>query len=235
MSLLDDLRQQADSVLVKARSSEENRDQTLQASHARMQTALQYWVEFFKALNIVKPDVSRSYFVEGSTQLLNLAQCDYDVNSRRLTVAHIDYIDSIELRFRCVSEEKITIEKDSHALITRLQEHLWLHGLKFELREIRKEGAYLERGVFTLFADVTVRLTFAADLENAGIRLTVRNLDRLGEHAYAYDYAEFGTELMEEIGKAVLGQPNKLRTIGKYQAEALASWRGPERRAMDDE
>lgn len=235
MSLLDDLKQQADLARETQRSSEVNRDQTLQASHARMKTALQYWVEFVKAVNVINPEVSRTYFVEGSTQFANLTQCDYDVNSRRLTVAHIDYIDSIELRFRCVSDEKVTIEKDSNALITRLQEHLWLHGLRFELREIRKEGAYLERGIFTLFADVTVRLTIAADLENAQINLTVRNLDRLGEYVYAYDYDEFGTELMEEIGKAILGKPHALRALGRRQAEALASWRGPERRAMDAE
>lgn len=233
MSLLDDLKQQADSMLVKQRSSEENRDQTLQASHARMKTALQYWVEFMKAVNVLKPDISRTYFIEGSTQLENLAQCDYDVNSRRLTVAHIDYLDSIELRFRCVSDEKVTVEKDSNALITRLQEHLWLHGLKFELREIRKEGAYVERGVFTLFADVTVRLTINADAESSQIKLTVRNLERLGEYTYSYDYDEFGTELMEEIGKAILHKPHKLRTMGRRQAEALASWRGVEKRTID--
>jgi hypothetical protein len=235
MSLLDDLKRQADSVLVKQRTTEENRDEKLKASHARMKSALQYWVEFFKALNIVTPDVRRNFYVDGTAQLVNLLQGDYDVNSRRLTVAHIDYIDSIELRFRCVSDEKLTVEKDSNALVKQFQEHLWLHGLKFELREIRKEGAYVERGIFTLFAEVTVRLTFAADTENSQVRLTVRNLERLGEYTYVYDEDEFGAELLEEIGKAILDQPNRLRTMGRRQAAAAASWGGPERRAVDSQ
>lgn len=104
MGLLDELKQQAESVLVRQRTSEESQNQKLQASHARMRAALQYWVDFFKALNVVNPVITRSYYVEGSTQLQNLVQCDYDVNSRRITVQQQDYIDSIELRFRCASQ-----------------------------------------------------------------------------------------------------------------------------------
>ena len=119
MGLLDDLKQQADSVLVQKRTSAQDRTQKLEASDARMKTALQYWVDFFKALNVVKPEITRNYNVEGSTQLANLVQTDYNVNSRRLSVEHHDYIDSIELRFRCVSNESVTIEKDSDILVNR--------------------------------------------------------------------------------------------------------------------
>lgn len=233
MGLLDDLKQQADSVLVQKRTSAQDRTQKLQASDARMKAALQYWVDFFKALNVVKPQITRNYYVEGSTQLANLVQTDYNVNSRRLSVEHHDYIDSIELRFRCVSSQSVTIEKDSDILVNRLREHLWTHGLKFEVREIRKEGAYVERGIFTIAGEVVVRLTITADAEDSRITLTVRNLERLGEYSYVYDFDEFGTEMLEEIGKAILSQPHKLRTLGKRQAQAAGAWSGPERRAID--
>src|SRR5215213_579835 len=208
MGLLDELKQQAESVLVKQRTTEENESQKLQASHTRMKSALQYWVDFFKALNVVHPVIFRNYYIEGSTQLNNLVQCDYDVNSRRMTVGHQDYINSIELRFRCASDTPVTVEKQSDVMVKRLREQLWQHGLKFELREIRREGAYIERGVFTIDADVTVRLTMTADLAASHIKLSVRNLERLYEYSYVYDDDEFGPEVMEEIGKAILGQPN---------------------------
>ena len=233
MGLLDDLKQQADSVLVQKQTSAEERTRRLEASHERMKAALQYWVDFFKALNIVKPEIVRHYHVEGSTRLANLVQTDYNVNSRRLTVEHHDYIDSIEMRFRCVSDESITVEKDSDILVNRLREHLWTHGLKFEVREIRKEGAYVERGIFTIAGEVVVRLTIAADPHESRITLTVRNLERLGEYSYVYDFDEFGPALQEEIGKAILAQPHKLRTIGRRQAQGPGAWSGPERRSLD--
>jgi hypothetical protein len=75
--------------------------------------------------------------------------------------------------------------------------------------------------------DATVRLTMTADLDNSQIKLNGRNLERLYEYSYGYDDDEFGTELLEEIGKAIIGQPHKLRTIWERQAEALAAWSGP--------
>jgi hypothetical protein len=229
MGILDDLKQQAESVLVTKRTTQETHNEKLQASHARMKAALQYWVDFFKALNIVKPVIPRNYYIEGSAQLENLIQCDYDVNSRRITVQQQDYIDSIELRYRCASDVAITVEKESDVLVKRLREHLWQHGLKFDLREIRKEGAYIERGIFTIHGDVTVRLTMTAELDNSQIRLTVRNLERLGEYSYLYDDSEFSSELLEEVGKAILGKPHKMRAMGRLQSAALAQ-RADERR-----
>lgn len=233
MGLLDDLKQQADSILLRERSAEEDRVSRVKQAHERMHEALQYWIELFKALNVLKPQVVRNYFVEGSTTLYDLAQCDYNVNSRRITVDHHDYIDSIELRFRCVSNEKVTIEKESDRLVTRLREHLWQHGLKFELREVRREGAYVERGVFTVLGEVTPRLTFGTDVAAGRVNLTLRNLERLGEYTYSYDFDEFGRELFEEIGKAILAQPNRLRRMGRHQAEATGGWSGPLRRSAD--
>jgi hypothetical protein len=226
MSLLDDLKQQAESLALRERAVQDNRSAKLQAAHSRLSAALQYWVEFFKTLNVVKPPVLRNYYLEGSNQLAGLVQCDYNVNGRRLTVDHRDYIDAIVLRFRCAAPGKIIIEKESQALVTRLQEHLWRHGLKFDLKETRGNGAYVERGTFSIQNEVVVTMTIAAEMDDAQIKLTVRNLPRLGEDTYVYDNDEFGPELFEEIGKAVLGQANQLRTLGRRQAQDFSSLAG---------
>ena len=231
MGLLDELKHQADSELLKQRATQENRLEKLQASHARMKSALQYWVDFVKALNVVKPPVMRNYWIEGTTQLEGLLQCDYNVNSRRVTYEHHDYLDSIELRFRSMADAKVTVEKESETAVTRLREHLWQHGLKFEAREVRREGVFVERGIFTIVPEVVTGMTIAADVEHDRIRLVVRNLERLGEYTYTYDFDEFGEPLFEEIAKAILGKPHQLRRWGRHQATAGAATHDPERRA----
>ena len=234
MSLLDELKRDATTALSQQPPHESDRTQKLQSSHAALHRALQYWLEFFKALNVLKPMVARNYYLEGSTQLKNLIQCDYNVNSRRITVEHRDYLDSLELRFRCASDENIVIEKDSPVLVSRLQEHLWQHGLRFDLREVRREGRFLERGIFTIPGEVTVRFTIAADADREKITVTVRNLERLGEYSYVYGVDELDLALFEEMGKAMLAQPNKLRRMGRYQAAAVPPRTGvPARRATD--
>lgn len=229
MGLLEDLKQQSESVITRQRTAQEERNVKIEAAHAQLKDALHYWVQFFNSLNVIKPVILRNYYIEGTSQLENLVQSDYNVNGRRRTVDYRDYIDAIVLGFRCSSATGLTIEKESAKLVDRLREHLWSHGLKFDLKEMRREGAYVDRGLFSIAPEVGVEITMAADIDSLRIRLTVRNLERLGEYTNIYDFDEFGTELLEEIGKAILAKPHRLRTMGRIQAAAMRSTRGAAR------
>jgi hypothetical protein len=223
MGLLDEFKREADSVLTKQRSSQDALNEKLQAAHVRLKDALQFWVQLFNSLNVVKPDIRRNYYIEGSAQLENLLQCDYNVNGRRLTVDHHDYIDAIVLRFRCTGTQQLTLQKESQSRVDGLRQHLWSHGLKFDLKETKREGAYVDRGIFSITPEIAVTLTIAADIDNSQVKLTVRNLERLGDYTYVYDYAEFTAVLLEEIAKVILARPHKLRAMGTKQAETLTT------------
>ncbi len=114
MGLLDDLKQQADSLRQKQQVTQAELNQNLLLAHAKLKDGLHYLVDLFNSLNVIKPVVARYYSLEGGvTQLENLLQCDYNCNGRRLTVDHRDFIEAIVLRFRCVADGQITIEKQS--------------------------------------------------------------------------------------------------------------------------
>ena len=221
MGLLDDLKQQANTVREKEQVSQTDLSQNLLLAHAKLKDALHYWVEMFNSLNVIKPVIPRSYYLEGrSTTFDNLLQCDYNVNGRRLTLDHKDYIEAIVLRFRCVpaSEQKLTIEKDTNALVERMREHLWSNNLKFDVKEVRNDRGYVERGIFTVACEVPVLITILADLENAQVKITTKNLEKFGEYSSIYDFDEFGNEVLEELGKVILGKSNEFRFMGKRQA-----------------
>src|SRR5476651_806446 len=180
MGLLDDLKQQADSLRQKQQVTQAELNQNLLLAHAKLKDGLHYWVDLFNSLNIIKPVVSRYYYLEGGvTKLENLLQCDYNCNGRRLTVDHHDYIEAIVLRFRCVADGKITIEKVSDPMVTRLRDHLWTNALKFDVKEVRSERGYVERGIFTVACEVPVTITIVGDLENAQIKIVTKNLEKL--------------------------------------------------------
>ena len=218
MGLLDDLKRQAESLRQKQLVTQEELNQNLLLAHVKLKDALHYWVELFNSLNVIKPVIPRCYYLEGGgTKLENLMQCDYNVNGRRLTVDHKDYIEAVILRFRCVSDQKLTIEKQSDPMVQRLREHLWMNNLKFDVREFRNERGYVERGIFSIIPEVPVVITISADLENAQLKITAKNLEKFGEYAYTYDFAEFGREILEELGKAIVAKPNSFRTMGRHQ------------------
>lgn len=219
MGLLDDLKQQADSLRQKQQVTQEELNQNLLLAHAKLKDALHYWVELFNSLNVIKPVITRYYYLEGGvTKLDNLLQCDYNCNGRRLTVDHKDYIEAIVLRFRCVGTDKLTIEKQSDPMVQRMREHLWAHNLKFDVKEVRNDRGYTERGIFTILPEVPVVVTIFGDLETAQIKITAKNLEKFGEYTYVYDFDEFDKDVLEELGKAIIGQSNAFRTTGRYQA-----------------
>jgi hypothetical protein len=221
MGLLDELKQQAASVREKQQVSQADLNQNLLLAHAKLKDALHYWVEMFNSLNVIKPVIPRYYYLEGgSTPLENLLQSDYNVNGRRLTLDHTDYIEAIVLRLRCApaSEQTLTIEKDTNALVKRMREHLWSNNLKFDVKEVRNDRGHVERGIFTVMCEVPVLITILADLENAQIKITTKNLEKFGEYSYIYDFDEFGREVLDELGKVIIAKPNEFRFLGKRQA-----------------
>ncbi|MEO8440950.1 MAG: hypothetical protein ABI547_00535 [Betaproteobacteria bacterium] len=223
MGLLDDLKQQADSLRQKQQVTQAELNQNLQAAHAKLKDGLKYLVDLFNSLNVIKPVVARYYSLEGGvTQLENLLQCDYNCNGRRLTVDHRDFIEAIVLRYRCVGDGSISLEKQSDPMVNRLRDHLWTHALKFEVNEVRNQRGYVERGIFTVKREVPVAITISGDLENAQVKIVTKNLEKLGEYTYIYDFDEFGNEVLEELGKVIIAKPNAFRTTGRRQ-QAMAT------------
>ena len=235
MGLLDELKQQADALRLEQQASQEERNQSLLRAHAKLKDALHYWIELFSSLNVIKPAIPRNYYLDsGAAGFDNLMQCDYNVNGRRLTQDHRDYIDAMVLRFRCAADRKVTIEKQGDRLVQQLREYLWMNNLRFDLKEIRNERGYVERGIFTLNCDVPVMINIAADLENSRIKIITTNFASLGEYEYVYDYDEFGNAILEELAKAILGKPNAFRTLGRHQQAMHATPSRMARQEPDD-
>ncbi len=236
MGLLDDLKQQADTLRQKEQVSQEEISQNLLLAHAKLKDALHYWVELFNSLNVIKPSITRVYYLEGgATRMDDLHQSDYNVNGRRLTLDHKDYIEAIILRFRCASNQKLTLEKQTDPVVQRLREHLWTNNLKFDLKEIRNERGYIERGIFTLNCEIPVMVTMVGDLENGRIKIICKNLEKLGEFTNIYDFDEFNKEVLEELGKVIIAKPNNFRTLGHHQESMRSTTTRPTRPLAEPE
>jgi len=223
MSLLDDLKNQAEVVRHRQRSGAELVEHYFYEIHERLKSVHRQLFDLVGALNTVRPDVPRHYYVDGSVVLDGLQQADYALSEKKRTIEFHDYFTELQLRTHAVGQKKLVIEKESEPLVQRLREFLWGHALKFDLREVRAERRYIERGVFTLEPDVPISITITGVPAQREVHVSIRNLEKLGEVVYRYDLDEFGDELVEELIKMLLGKPNDLRTRGRYQQPRPAS------------
>ncbi len=217
MSLLDDLKNQAEVLRKRQQSGSALHDHYFREIHERLKLVYQHMNELAKSLNTIRPEVIRYFYIDGSTVLEGLRQADYQVSARRKTIDHADYFEALLVRTRCVGTEKLRFAKESEPLVTRMREFLWGNSLKFDLRESRSERGYVQSGTFTVEPEVPVSITVSGVPERGHILIVTRNLENLGEVTYTYEIDEVDIPLLEELTRLLIGKPNQFRRMGKHQ------------------
>ena len=219
MSLLDDLKKQADLQKGQEGDSAEQKKRHFDAVQAALKLVSRYLSELAKSLNVIKPPVRRSFAVEQTIKLDNLFAVEYSAMDRRQTIEHKDHLRDVFIRFRWISEQPATImaEKRSPPTIQRLREDLQSYGLRFNLNEVKNDRHIVERGVFAIQNEIGAAVTATGDWETGKIRLRLKNIERLGNFDFHYDADELDNALLEELAKVLLGQSNRFRTMGRHQ------------------
>lgn len=123
MGLLDELKNQAASRLEQEQSSKEEKGRNMRAVHDALRRAQGYLIEFGDSLNILKPEVLRTFPLEATTQLGGLRQGEYAVRDRRKTVDNQDYFEEISLRYRNTGSSDLVFHKDTPTAVERMKEY----------------------------------------------------------------------------------------------------------------
>jgi len=217
MSLLDELKRQAESQKAQQRAQEEDRTRTLTAVHEALLTTCRYLTELANSLNVVKPAVPRSFVVHGNARLDNLMQGDYTVRERKKTVEFRDYFEQVVLRFHAVGTQGTAVESYAAETTQRLQNYLQGYGLRFETRQFRNDLGHAARTTVSIMPDVPASIAATADWETGILKFKLRNVEAIGDTEYCYEPGEVDRALLDELAKLVLGKPNTLRSLGKHQ------------------
>ncbi len=206
MSLLDDLKKQAEEVKEKQRqelSQTQARARLVEdCLRPRMRALYDFFRELKEQLDVLDPDVRRDYQVEGVGVLDNLRQGHY-----RIEVEDPRQVDSFAFRYTCARDERLEFRREQRSA-QRTKELLWSHNLRFATRDASGGGT-----TFLLSYQVPVSLSFGIDPEKAAITLRIRNLERLGLTLHRFAPERIDQEFMDELGKCVLREPNRFNEI----------------------
>jgi hypothetical protein len=234
MSLLDDLKNQAEVLRKRQQSGSALHDHYFREIHERLKVIYAQLTELATSLNTLRPEVIRYYYVEPSNVLEDLRQGDYAVFAKRKSIDHADFFEEVILRTRCVGTGKLKFEKDSDTLVTRMREFLWGNSLKFDLSETRSERGYVQTGIFVVEPEVPISITISGLADRGHLLIVTRNLEKLGEVSYTYELDEIDSALIEELVKLLIGKPNRFRSMGKHQQPMRSppriqpAWEAPE-------
>jgi ribosomal protein L12E/L44/L45/RPP1/RPP2 len=162
-------------------------------------------------------DNPRTYFIEGYGMIDNYRPRDYALSIDSIRIGQKDFINALVLRYKCVTDKHITLERNTPQQIDNQKDYLWQNNLKYQCTEFKNERGLLARAVFTVASEVPVTARFAADFENAKIMLQVKNLNGFTMSEFVYNADEITQELLDEFAKFLLDQPHKLRELGVHQ------------------
>ena len=221
MDLLEELKREVaslDKAALAAQKQPGNHEEHKKIARAKLNEALKYYTELFNLLKVTKPVIARCYYFNGDGRFENLLQSEYDVKSGRRSADQTNQLKTIVLQFSCSSEQNYVVERQSQPMVESFRNYLWENNLKFDVKEIRNERGYVERGIFAVRHHVPVAITIVSDLEHKQIKITAKNLEKFGECMYVYDFDEFGKDILEELAKVILAKPNNLRALGREQA-----------------
>lgn len=221
MAFLDELKKQAELQRQQEQTQTQSKLVTVSQNFLAVQTKYKeiqrYLQELVNQLNVLNLDVRRSYFIDGFGLIDDFRPRDYALSIDSIRIGQKDFINTLVLRFKCVTDKVIKFERDTPQQIDNQKDYLWQNNLKYQCTEFRNERGLVTRAVFTVASEVPVTARFSADFENARITLQVRNLNGFTINEFVYEVNEITQEMLDEFAKFILDKPNRLREIGVHQ------------------
>lgn len=210
VSLLQELRQKAQA----RQADDEARKRELTAIAKQIDESLRrifsYSHELVQQLNILKPTVERHYSMLGQLEFTNLQWQEGFVDYRTRPYSAGASYESVSMTCPLVAPEKLAIERDAISAES-FRRTLFDSGVVFTCDEVRNSRKQLLKATFSITAEVKVNLRWRGDFDNGLIVLETRNLERFGPREYTFVPEVIKLDMLDELGRLLLGQPNRFR------------------------
>ena len=202
MGLLDELQEEAREIEVKrdvaAAGDRAKAALAEEKLRPRMQAAYRYFEKLIESLRVISPDIDMRCELPGFGSVGGLMPRDY-----RIWLDTPDDFSAFTFGYDCVSASRFECRlKDKVA--ENVRKTLGSENIRCA---IKSSGAGMSRMI--LEPRISVRFELGSDPTHSVVRLRVHNLERFGMLEYSYP----PERLMEELGKRMLGKPNRFKAL----------------------
>lgn len=213
MGLLDDLKQQAQTVVTDGAEQRRVYLANMTLIDGAMRVVLAYFFDLANQLKVVKPASPHIYRVWGVGEFSQMQMTLAAANSRDKPLEGGSHPDYIEFLVEWQGRESLRTVCSSQSAAKHLKEQMWQYGCKLEEKiQTAPDGKFI-RSAITIASLVPTRFRFDAVYETGKIRLNIRNLANLGEDQHLLTPAQCTPVLCEELAKAMLGKPHQLAEL----------------------
>ena len=207
MGLLDDLKQQAESLREEEQAKQRAAEERAVEVRGQLGPALakihRYLADLIDQLKVLKPNVVVDFPLPGAGTLRGLRQEDYEV------VVGGSPLESVVLRYILRSDRRSEFELKGISSLEGWLETARRQGLEVHSARLTDGTATGLRAQVAVEGVVPVGFRFKMDVDNGVILLVVRNYDELVDRRHVIRPEDVDGEFLEELGKYVLRKPNR--------------------------
>lgn len=211
-SLLNQLRQQAEIRQHELHAAMAERTTSSEAIDQALKHLFFYLHDLVQQLNIVKPEIPRTYPLIEKFEFNQLAWQEGFADYRTQSQSAGALVELVTFTYRLSGPGLIFVERDGPA-VERFRALVFDYGLPFTCKEIKNARRYVERAEFQIRSELSVSARWRADFEKEVLILETRNLERLGSMVYSIRPQCVDQALLDDFGRLVLDQPNRFREL----------------------
>jgi hypothetical protein len=211
MGLLDDLKKQADLVKTQQILQQNLQGDKLKLVEDKMKQTFQYVHELLKQLGIVKPTSPLVYAIPSVTEFKNLVFAESFIDYRKKRIGDKEYFDTIHFFIKWAGPDTFVAERDMPPAMQRIREQLWLSKVKFIEEEKKNAKGFVVGAKFIVPAAVLTDIIIKADHEQGRLHFQTTHMFGLGVEYLSVPGAEIGEAMLDDLAKALIGQPSDIR------------------------
>jgi serine/threonine protein kinase len=183
--------------------------ESVMALNAKMKQAFAYLVEFVSEFNAATPAFGGklTLLYVGNLPEPTLSRGFVDYRSTKVDDRQV--IEYVSLTYRMGSDEKkrLTLNKEEARMLAQQLERA---EIKFEQREVEHALHKVPRVALTIDCSMVARARLTADYNALAVDILCQNVGAVGAAKIRIAADQFGEDALEELGKRILGLPDKL-------------------------
>jgi hypothetical protein len=200
---------------VKAIKSEElDRQVRSQNLHDALNKIFQFFNQFSSHVSKIKPNLPRPYSLDPQAVYTDLQWSEASVDYRKQSLSDSAFIDHVSFRVRLTAPGPVSVKRRWHE-VRNLKKELNTFGLSAleDLESLVRGKPEQEFFQAELAPDFLMRIQFQGNYDTGQIDLLCNNFDSFGTHAFMLEPENVTQQLLDEIGRFLLGRKDSLPTL----------------------
>lgn len=208
MSLLDQMKRQAQDALDAQEANAKLSAETIGHRNRVLRDAFDYWREFSNLTNVIQPEFPYGFQIPRVGEMKQLKLMELFADFRYKVIGHHNFSDEIDyatLYFFYKSDQVLTFQRDIE-VASLVEDSLWRYGITHTTEHVKNELHRLVAVDFKVPCVIKGSVTLSVVEEKPEFKLHVKNAAKLGEMELFIPFQRVNEALLDELSKLIMGQ-----------------------------